>query len=58
MGDAINVFLFPDLSLLDSSKAALPARKWYAILVGGAFASFADTSLLLAKQRIKPVTSW
>ena len=58
VGDAINVFLFPDLSPSAGSEAALLARKWDAILGGDALTSFADTSLLLAKQRVKPVTSW
>ena len=34
------------------------AKRWDSILGGGALASFADTSLLLGKQRVEPVTSW
>ena len=49
MGGDINTFLFPDLSLSASSKAELLSRRWDFILGSGAFASFADTSLLLSK---------
>ena len=58
VGDAINIFIFPDLSPSVGSEAALLTRRWYAILGGGALISFVDTSLLLAKQRVEPVTSW
>ena len=58
MGDAINVLLFLDLYLLSSSEAALLVRRWDAILGGDALTSFADTSLLLTKQRIEPLTIW
>ena len=57
LGDAINIFLFPDLSLIASSKAELPARRWDNILGGSSLTSFSDTILLLAKQKVKPVTS-
>ena len=56
--DAINVFLFPDLSPSASSEAALLTRMWYAILGGGALTSFVDTSLLIANQRLDSVTRW
>ena len=58
MGDAINVFIFPDLSPLAGSEDVLLARRCYAILGGGDLTSIAYTSLLLEKQRVKPVTSW
>ena len=58
MGYAIKVFLFPDLLLLACSESALLTRRWYAILGGRALASFADTSLLLVKNRVGLVTSW
>ena len=49
MGDTINVFLFPNMLPLAGSEAALLARRWYTILVGGALTSFTDTSFLLTK---------
>ena len=58
VGDAINVFIFPDLYSSAGSEAALLARRWDIILGGGALTSFSETSLLLAKQRVEPVTSW
>ena len=35
VGDALNIFLFPDISLSDGLEAALLTRKWDAILGGG-----------------------
>ena len=58
VGDAINIFIFPDLSPSASSEAVILARRWYVILDGGALTSFADTSLLLDKQQVEPFTSW
>ena len=55
VGDAISILIFPDLSPSASSEAALLARRWDTILGGGAFTTFSDTSLLLAKEKVKPV---
>ena len=57
VGDAINIFLFPELPPLAIYEAALLARMWDAIIGGGTLKYFADTILLIAKQRVKPVTS-
>ena len=35
VGDALNIFLFPDLSPSAGSEAALLTRKWDVILGGG-----------------------
>ena len=35
LGDELNIFLFPNLSLLAGSEAALLTLKWDAILGGG-----------------------
>ena len=58
MGYFINVFIFPNLSLLALSEAAMLARRWDSIVEGVAPTSFEDTSLLLAKQLVDRVTSW
>ena len=58
MGDAINVFLFPDLSASAGSEAALLTSRRDVILGGGALTSFADTSLIIGKQKVETVTSW
>ena len=39
-------------------EAALLTRKWDAILQGGTLTSFADTSLLIGKQKVAPITGW
>ena len=57
VGDAVNVFLFPDLSLLACSEAALLARRWDAVFGGGTLTSFVDTSLLLGHHKVAPVES-
>ena len=54
LGDALNTFLFPDLSPSSGSEAALLTRKWDAILGGGTLASFAETILLMGEQRSPP----
>ena len=40
---ALKIFLFPNLSPLAGSEAALLTRKWDAILEGGTLTSFAGT---------------
>ena len=51
VGDAINIFLFPDLLPSAASKASFLARRWDAILGGGDIPSFSGTSLLLAQAK-------
>ena len=51
VGDALNIFLSPHLFLLAGLKAALLTRKWDTILGVGNLSSFADTSLLMGKQK-------
>ena len=58
VGDALNILLFPDFSPSSGSEAALLTRKWDAILGGGTLTSFADTSLLIGKQKVFPITGW
>ena len=58
MVDAINVFLFLDLSSLKSSEAALLTRGWDAILGSSSLTPFLYTILLIAKQWVEPMTSW
>ena len=58
VGDALNIFLLPDLSHSAWSETALLNRKWDAILGGGTLASFADTILLMGKQNFPPIADW
>ena len=58
VGDALNIFLFPDLSPSAGLEAALLTRKWDAILGGGTLTSFADTSLRMVKYKVTPITVW
>ena len=37
-------------------EAALLTRKWGAILGGGTLTSFTDTSLLMGKKKVAPIT--
>ena len=52
VGDALNIFLFPNLSPLVGSEAALLTQKWGATLGGGTLTSFAYTSLLIGKKKV------
>ena len=56
--DTLDIFLFPDLSLLSGSEAALLSRKWYTIFWGSTLTSFTDTSLLMGKKKVAPITAW
>ena len=58
VGDALNIFLFPDLSPSAGLEAALLTRKWDAILGGDALTSFVDTSILIGKQKVSPIVGW
>ena len=58
VGDALNVFLFPSLSPSVGLEAALLTQKWDAILGGSTLTSFADTSLLMGKHKVAPITRW
>ena len=55
VGDALNIFLFPELSPSSGLEAALLTRKWDAILGGGTLTSFVETSLLMGKQIFAPI---
>ena len=56
--DTLNIFLFPELSPSAGSKAALLTQKWDAIMGDGTLISFADTSLLMGKQKVSPIAGW
>ena len=56
VGDALNIFLFPNLSPSAGLEAALLTRKCNTILVGSTLTSFADTSLMMGKQKFAPIT--
>ena len=55
-GDALNIFLFPELSPLVGLEAALLTRKWDTILGGGTLTSFSDTSMMMGKKKVAPIT--
>ena len=55
---ALNIFLFPDLSPSSGWEAALLTWKWDAILGGSTLTSFSDTSLLMGKQKVVPISGW
>ena len=55
---ALNIFLFPNLYPLAGSESALLTWKWESILGNGTLTSFADTSLLMGKQKVYPIAGW
>ena len=55
LGDALNVFLFPNLSPFARLEAALLTRKWDAILGGSTLTFFVDTILIMGKQKFVPI---
>ena len=56
--DALNIFLFPDLSPSAGSDTALLTRKWDAILGVGTLTSFENTSLMMRNQKVAPIAGW
>ena len=53
--DAVNIFVFLDLSLAAGTKAALVAWRWETVLDSNTLTSYAKTSALMTKQRISPI---
>ena len=51
-------FLFPTLFPSAGSEAALLDRKWDTILSGGTLISLLDTSLMMERQKVDPITGW
>ena len=58
MGDALNIFIFPDLSHSAGLYSSLLKSKWDVILEGGTLSSFLDTSLLMGKPKVAPIAGW
>ena len=58
VGDALNIFIFPDLSSLAGSEVALLTQKWDAILGGVTLTSFVETSMLTGKKKVAPIAGW
>ena len=58
VGDALNIFLFPDLSPLAGSEKALLTRNCDAIFGVGTLTYFAYTSLLMGKQKAALIAGW
>ena len=58
VGDALNIFLFPDLSPLEGSEGGFVTRKWDAILGGRTLNSFADTNLVMGNHKVAPIAGW
>ena len=52
VSDATYIFMFPDLSLLVGTEAALVVRQWDTVLDSNLLTSYADTAALMKKQRI------
>ena len=52
VSDAVNIFMFPDLSLAAGTKVALVTRRWDTALDSDMIMSYANTSALMSKQRI------
>ena len=52
VSNAVNIFMFLDLSLEAGTKAVLVARRWDTALESNTLTSYADTAALMTKQRI------
>ena len=58
VSDAVNIFMFLDLSLLAGTEAALVARHWDTESKSNTLMSYTNTALLMTKQRISPILVW
>ena len=58
VGDTVNIFLFPGLSLSDGSEAALLVRRWETDLDRGALPTYDNTALLLQHQKVDTIIGW
>ena len=58
VGDAVNVFIFPDLCPLAGSETDLLTRMQDAVFCGETLTYFSNTRLLLGCQIAAPVESW
>ena len=56
--DTLNIFLFTDLSSLAGVGAGPPHAEVGRNLGGGTLTSFADTILLVGKQKVSPIAVW
>ena len=45
--DTVTIFLFPRISLLDISEAALVVMQWYMVLDSSILTTYSDTAYLL-----------
>ena len=58
VGYTLNIFLLPNLSTLSGLEADLLTRNWNVIFGGETLNPFADTSLLMGKNRVAPIAGW
>ena len=55
---AVNIFMFPDLSISAGTEAALVARRLDTALNSNTLTSYANTDVLMTKQRVSPIMEW
>ena len=54
----MNIFMFPDLSISAGTEAALVARRLDTALNSNTLTSYANTDVLMTKQRVSPIMEW
>ena len=58
VGDTVNIFLFPGLSLYAVSEVVLVVQLWYTALDCSNMTTYAETTALLHCQKISPMVGW
>ena len=58
IGERVNIFLFPDLSLSEIPEATLVARRWDNKLDSITLATFSYTASLLQRKKVSPFIGW
>ena len=56
--DAVNISMFPDLSLAAGMEADLVVWRWDTVLDSNTITSYANIAALMMKHRILPIFGW
>ena len=58
VSNALNIFMFLDISLEEGEEAAMVAWQWDTALYSNTIKLYTDTTALVTKQKISPIIGW
>ena len=56
--NSINIFMFPDLSIVAESEAAMITSSWDTTLESNTLMSYANKAVIIMKQHIASIVGW